>query len=54
LPDALIIATAKASGCEAIVGNDLTWAKIEVVPVILWDDYCNPRRVTAEVKEPKE
>lgn len=43
LPDALIIATAKVSGCEAIVGNDLTWAKIEVLPVILLDDYCNDR-----------
>jgi hypothetical protein len=38
-----ITATAKASGCEAIVGNDFTWAKIEVVPVILLDDYCNDR-----------
>lgn len=41
LPDALIIATAKVSGCEAIVGNDLGWAKIGVVPVILLDGYCD-------------
>lgn len=41
LPDALIIATAKVSGCAAIVGNDLTWAKAEVLPVVLLDDYCS-------------
>ncbi|MEW6447819.1 MAG: PIN domain-containing protein [Bacillota bacterium] len=41
LPDALIIATAKVSGCEAIVANDLTWAKADVLPVILLDDYCD-------------
>jgi predicted nucleic acid-binding protein len=43
LRDALVVATAKVSGCEAIVGNDFTWAKIEVVPVILLDDYCGDR-----------
>ncbi len=40
LPDALIIATAKVSGCRAVISNDLMWAKTEVLPVVPLDDYC--------------
>lgn len=39
LPDALIIATAKATGCEAIITNDLSWAKIGIPEVLLLGDY---------------
>ncbi|OIQ08783.1 PIN domain protein [Moorella thermoacetica] len=44
LPDALIIATAKHTGCGAIIGNDLAWSKIdtsaaELPEVILLDAY---------------
>jgi len=39
LPDALIIATAKVTGCEAIISNDLSWPKIEVPEVLVLDDY---------------
>ncbi|WP_258360931.1 type II toxin-antitoxin system VapC family toxin [Moorella sulfitireducens] len=46
LPDALIIATAKASGCGAIIGNDHTWSKINtpvaaMPEVILLDLYVD-------------
>jgi len=39
LPDSIIIATAKAASCEAIVGNDLAWSKIDFPEVILLDHY---------------
>ncbi len=39
LPDSIIIATAKVAGCEAIVGNDLAWSKIDLPEVILLDHY---------------
>lgn len=41
LPDALIIATAKAAGCDAIVGNDRSWFRIDTPEVLLLDDYSN-------------
>jgi len=39
LPDALIIATAQASGCDAIVGNDQSWSRIDMLKMFLLDDY---------------
>ncbi len=39
LPDALIIATAKSAGCDVILGNDRLWSKIDVLPVMLLDNY---------------
>lgn len=41
LPDALIIATARATGCDAIVGNDRSWSRIDTPEVFLLDDYVN-------------
>ncbi|HHW39722.1 MAG TPA: type II toxin-antitoxin system VapC family toxin [Syntrophomonadaceae bacterium] len=41
LPDALIIATAKSVGCDAIVGNDQSWSRIDMPEVLLLDDYVN-------------
>jgi predicted nucleic acid-binding protein len=41
LPDALIIATAQAAGCEMIIGNDLAWSKIDYPEVILLDKYIS-------------
>ena len=39
LPDALIIATAQADGCDAIIGNDRSWSRIRAPEVILLGDY---------------
>jgi len=41
LPDALIIATAKAVGCDAIVGNDQSWSRVDAPGVLLLNDYVN-------------
>ncbi|MGB9792773.1 MAG: PIN domain nuclease [Thermacetogeniaceae bacterium] len=41
LPDALIIATAKATGCEAVIGNDRSWSRIDTPKVFLLDEYVN-------------
>lgn len=41
LPDAFIIATAKAAGCDAIIGNDQSWSRIDLPEVLLLDDYVN-------------
>jgi predicted nucleic acid-binding protein len=39
LPDAIIVATALETGCQAIVGNDGRWAKIGIdIPYIRLDD----------------
>lgn len=39
LPDAIIVATAIETDCEAIVGNDGVWAKKDVeIPFIRLDD----------------
>jgi predicted nucleic acid-binding protein len=41
LPDALIIATAKVASCDAIIGNDRSWSRIDAPKVLLLDDYVN-------------
>jgi predicted nucleic acid-binding protein len=38
-PDALIIGTAIAVGADAIVTNDVTWAKMSPTPIVLLSDY---------------
>jgi predicted nucleic acid-binding protein len=37
LPDAIIIATALETGCEAVVGNDHAWAKARGLPFVQLD-----------------
>ena len=42
LPDAIIVATALETDCDAIVGNDGKWAKKDVeIPFIWLDDVVN-------------
>jgi len=41
LPDALIIATAKETGCDLIIGNDQSWLKTDEQNILLLDDYVN-------------
>jgi predicted nucleic acid-binding protein len=41
LPDALIIATAKAVGCDAIIGIDQSWSRVDAPEVLLLDDYVS-------------
>lgn len=39
LADAIIVATAAETGCEAVVGNDRGWARQQIdVPFVLLDD----------------
>jgi predicted nucleic acid-binding protein len=38
LPDAMIVATALDARCDAIVGNDKDWKKIEGLPLLILDD----------------
>lgn len=42
LPDAIIVATALAAGCDAIVGNDGHWRRIKEIPYLHLDDLLSP------------
>ena len=38
LADAIIVATAIETGCEAIVGNDGAWRRLDEIPFVCLDD----------------
>jgi predicted nucleic acid-binding protein len=38
LPDAIIVATALQTACEAIVTNDGAWRKLKDIPLVLLDE----------------
>jgi predicted nucleic acid-binding protein len=38
LPDAIILATAIETGCDAIVTNDGDWRKVADIPVVILDE----------------
>ena len=41
LPDAIIVATALAAGCDVIVGNDKEWRKLQEIPYVRLDDVVS-------------
>jgi predicted nucleic acid-binding protein len=38
LPDAIIVATAIETGCDAIVTNDGNWRRVTDIPVVILDE----------------
>jgi predicted nucleic acid-binding protein len=40
LPDAIIVATAIETGCEAIVGNDYMWHRLTEIPFVCLADVA--------------
>lgn len=47
LPDAIIIATAIETDCDAVVSNDYAWSRQEEIPFVCLDDLTEkePRRL---------
>jgi predicted nucleic acid-binding protein len=48
LADAIIVATALETGCDAIVGNDGAWRKLTEIPYVHLDELAAPRPAQGE------